>query len=120
MPDNGKRGLPTQGRASLFPHLAQGSHLESASGVVGMEPDLLESVVDNGDMPAEAVTVHTVTTSRTTSPITWRMHLQYQSMYVLGTVVIQELAESLWAETGRPYGPAALPAFPNSLASFLC
>jgi hypothetical protein len=52
---NGKRGLPTQGGEPLSPRLAQGSYFESASGIVGMEPDL-QSVVDNGDMPPAAVT----------------------------------------------------------------
>lgn len=62
MLSNGEKGLPTQGGVStLSPHLTQGSHLESASGVVGMELDL-QSVVDNGDMTPEAVTDCTMTT----------------------------------------------------------
>lgn len=67
MLSKGKRGFPTQGRAPLSPHLAQGSHLEF-SGIVPREPMLhswmesdLQSALDKGDMSQEVVAVSTVT-----------------------------------------------------------
>lgn len=62
--NNGKRvSSPREGNPRPLTASPQGSHLESVSGVAGMQPDL-QSVLDNSNMPPEAVTVHTVTTLR--------------------------------------------------------
>lgn len=88
-----------------------------------MEPDL-QSVVDNGDMLSEAVTVRTVTTLQDCilslpGACTRSIRACFEEC-IARDKVTQELAESLWAEKVRPHGPAALPGFPNSLAWFLC